>query len=249
MIVAATGVAARVLSSVGLARAAEPPSRPRGIKAIAFDAFPIFDPRPIVSLADEIFPGRGNELGTEWRTRQFEYAWLRIAGRRYADFWKVTRDALVFSAGRLGLELRPRDQDRLMDAYLNLRAWPDVAPALDRLKKSGLRLALLSNFSPAMLDGCVKSAGLAGIFDHALSTDRAKTYKPDPRAYQLGIDVLGLRREEILFVAHAGWDAAGAKWFGYPTFWVNRLKLPKDELDVTPDGSGGALSDLVRFMA
>ena len=56
------------------------------------------------------------------------------------------------------------------------------------------------------------------MFEQVLSSDRAKTYKPDPRAYQLGVDALQVKREEILFVAFAGWDAAGAKLFGYPTF-------------------------------
>ena len=56
------------------------------VQAIAFDAFPIFDPRPIFALADELFPGRGAELGKVWRTRQFEYTWLRTVAGRYPTF-------------------------------------------------------------------------------------------------------------------------------------------------------------------
>jgi FMN phosphatase YigB (HAD superfamily) len=69
-----------------------------------------------------------------------------------------------------------------------------------------------------MLDADVKSAGLTGMFEQILSTDQAKTYKPDPRAYQLGVDTLGLKRNEILFVAFAGWDAAGASCLGIRYF-------------------------------
>jgi 2-haloacid dehalogenase len=122
-------------------------------------------------------------------------------------------------------------------------------PALGRLKKSAVQLALLSNFTPAMLDACIRSSGLDGMFEQVLSTDRAKTYKPDPHAYQLGTDSLKLKREEILFVAFAGWDAAGAKAFGYPTFWVNRLKVPVEELGEVPDGRGNDLSDLHEFLS
>jgi 2-haloacid dehalogenase len=218
------------------------------IKAIAFDAFPVFDPRPVVALADQFFPGKGIDLSSEWRTRQFEYAWLRVALRRYVDFWQVTQDALVFATNKLKVELSPQQRDRLMNAYLELKTWPDVVPVLSALKRSGIRLAFLSNFTPKMLDGCIRSAGLDGMFEPVLSTDQAKTYKPDPRAYQLGTDILKLRREEILFVAFAGWDAAGAKAFGYPTFWVNRLQLPVEELGELPDGSGSNLSGLVRFL-
>src|SRR5215471_12224549 len=185
------------------------------IKAIAFDAFPIFDPRPVFALAEQLFPGHGAELSNEWRTRQFEYTWLRIADQHYADFWQVTADALVFATDKLGLELTADKREKLMNVYLELKPWPDVPAALASLKQSGLRLALLSNFTRRMLEANIKSAALTGMFEQIISTDEAKTYKPDPRAYQLGTETLKLPREEILFVAYAGWDTAGAKLFGY----------------------------------
>ena len=48
--------------------------------------------------------------------------------------------------------------------------------------------------------------------------------------------------------AIAGWDVARAKWFGYPTFWVNRSNAPAEELGVAPDGAGADLNDLVKFV-
>ena len=218
------------------------------IKAVAFDAFPIFDPRPVFALAEELFPGNGAALSEEWRTRQFEYTWLRVVAQRYADFWHVTEDALTFAANKLKLDLSAEKREKLMSGYLNLKAWPDVLPALSALKNSGLKLAFLSNFTQHMLQANLKSAGLPGIFEHVISTDLARTFKPDPRAYQLGIESLGLQRNQILFVAFAGWDAAGAKLFGYPTFWVNRLKAPAEELDALPDASGGSLLELAQFL-
>ena len=58
-----------------------------------------------------------------------------------------------------------------------------------------------------------------------------------------------LPREQVLFVAFAGWDAAGASRFGYQTYWVNRMKLPAEELGHVPDGIGRSLDDLVSFLA
>jgi 2-haloacid dehalogenase len=187
-------------------------------------------------------------LSDEWRLRQFEYAWLRLLSGTYADFWQVTQDALVFAARKLKLELDPDKRAELMNSFLALVPWPDVVPALDSLAKSGLRLVLLSNLTPRMLEANLARSGLSARFDRVLSTDRARTYKPDPRAYRLGSEALGLRPEEILFVAHAGWDAAGAKAFGYPAFWVNRSGLPPEELGALPDAEGRDLSDLVRFI-
>ena len=106
------------------------------------------------------------------------------------------------------------------------------------MKKDGLRLAFLSNATPQMLEAAIRNSSLEGVFEQAISTDRIRSYKPDPRAYQLGVDVLGLPAKEILFAAFAGWDATGAKWFGYPTFWVNRAGAPAEELGAPPDGSG-----------
>jgi 2-haloacid dehalogenase len=244
---AAAGIAAGVLASVPCANAVDHVLKSQ-IKALAFDGFPVFDPRPVFALAEELFPGRGADLSNEWRIRQFEYTWLRVASQHYADFWQVTQDALVFAANRLKLELTTETHEKLMDAYLKLKTWPDAIPALTSLKKSGYRLAFLNNFTPGMLEANMRNAGLDGMFDYVLSSDRVKTFKPDPRAYQLGIDEMKLKRGEILFVAHAGWDASGAKLFGYPVYWVNRQNLPPEEFGPLPDGSGDTLSQLVQFL-
>jgi 2-haloacid dehalogenase len=223
-------------------------AKPAKIKAIAFDAFPIFDPRPVSALAEQLFPGNGAELTNAWRTRQFEYQWLRALSGNFADFRQATEESLIFAAELLKLDLTPEKQKALMDAYLELKAYPDVLSALKTLKSLGIRLAFLSNATPKILESGVKNSGLGGFFEYVISTDAIKTYKPDPRAYQMAIDAFGLKKEEILFVAFAGWDAAGAKSFGYTTFWVNRLNLPGERLGVSPDAVGKNLNDLVDFV-
>jgi len=218
------------------------------IKAIAFDGFPIIDPRPVFARAEEIFPGQGSELSNAWRIRQFEYTWLRSLGGRYVDFWQVTEAALVFAAKSLKIELSAGQRDHLMQTYLELKAWPDVAPALQQLRGAGIRMAFLSNLTDAMLDAAVRNSGLEGFFEGHLSTDKVSAFKPDSRAYQMGVDAFGLRKEQIAFAAFAAWDAAGAKWFGYPTFWVNRSNAPVEQLGVVPDGVGSGMADLVKFV-
>jgi 2-haloacid dehalogenase len=218
------------------------------VKAVAFDAFPVLDPRPVFALAENLFPGKGADLAAAWRTRQFEYTWLRTASHQYVDFWRVTEDALVFAAKLLKLDLPSNQRVRLMDAYLAIRCWPEAPGALRALRNAGIRLAFLSNMTQEMLEAGIRNSGLDGIFEHVLSTDRVTAFKPDPRAYQMGIDAFGLRREEIMFVAFAGWDAAGAKAFGYPTFWVNRQNQPAEELGVGADHSGTTLDDVVRYV-
>jgi 2-haloacid dehalogenase len=135
-----------------------------------------------------------------------------------------------------------------MGAFFAFRPWPEAVAALRRMKAAGIRLAFLSNFTEEMLDAAVRSCRLEGLFDPHLSTDRVRAFKPDARAYQMAVDAFGLSREEIAFAAFGGWDAAGAKVFGYPTFWVNRLQLPVERLGVAPDGTGANLDDLERFV-
>jgi 2-haloacid dehalogenase len=217
-------------------------------KAIAFDGFPIIDPRPVATRAEEAFPGHGARLIDAWRTKQFEYTWLRTLSRRYADFWQVTEEALVFAANSIKLDLTAAKRAQLMQTFLELKTWPDAAPALRELKTKGIRMAFLANFTTTMLDASIRNAGLDGVLEPHLSTDRVGAYKPDPRAYQMALGAFGMAREEIIFAASAGWDAAGAKMFGYPTFWINRANLPAEELGVTADGTGSGLADLVKFV-
>ena len=87
------------------------------------------------------------------------------------------------------------------------------------------------------------------LFSDIFSTDINHSYKPSPRAYKIAIDHLKLKKSEIGFVAFAGWDAFGAKAFGYPTYWINRQNQVKEELGVTPDWTGNNLNDLVHYLA
>ena len=209
--------------------------RPARIRAVAFDAFVIFDPRVVGQRAEELFPGKGSELANLWRSRQFEYTWLRTTGQHYRDFWHVTEDALHYAAGSMRLQLSTGQRERLMSAYRELPLWPDSHQAIAELNRRRIRMAFLSNFTAEMLDANLKRASLESRFEEHLSTDRVHAFKPSPHAYQMALDRFGLPRQEIAFAAFAPWDAVGAKWFGYPTIWVNRANAPEELLGVDPD--------------
>lgn len=225
------------------------PGAPRPIRAIAFDLFTIFDPRSVTAAVEAAVPGGGAAaFALAWRTRQFEYAWLRAAGDRYADFRTITDDALGVTAREHRIELSAAARGRLVDAYTELAPWPDSVAALRGMRQAGLRLAPLANYSPAMIAALLRHAGIDGLFEHQISTDAARTFKPHPRAYQLGVDRFGLARDEIAFAAFGGWDAAGASWFGYPTFWVNRLGIELDPLGATA-AIGRDLTELAAWVS
>src|SRR5262245_9199072 len=197
--------------------------------AVAFDYFVLFNADSVVSAVDRVFPGKGRAFTDIWRTRQFEYARLRSIAGRYVDFSKLTEDALVYAASAVQVEPTTSQRRQLLDAYLHLTPWPDTADALPRSRELNVRVITIANLSPSMLQANAGHAGLTTLFDALISTDANHTYKPDPRAYQLGVDHLRLAKEDIVFAAFGGWDAAGAKSFGYPTVWVNRFNQTAEE--------------------
>jgi 2-haloacid dehalogenase len=222
--------------------------RTHDVRAVAFDAFALFDPRPVFQACETVAPGRGNELAAAWRSRQFEYQWLHALGNRYRDFYAATQAALEFAAHSLKIDLSAGASEQLMQGFFELRAWPDVAASLRALRRAGLKLALLSNATPKILGAALRNSDLDSALDAVISTDRLRTFKPDPRAYQLGVDQLQLPKEQIAFVAFAGWDVAGAKWFGYPTFWNNRQSAAAEALDAAADAAGATLVELLQWL-
>ena len=204
------------------------------IQAIAFDAFTIFDPRPITALARARFGERGDMLAGAWSTKLFGATRLATAARRYADFTTLADASLRFAAGSLDLTLSDEDRSAMIGAYGKLDLWPDVKPALERLKAANLRLVLLSNLSEAALRPNMRRAGIENDLEPPLSTDRVRRFKPTPEAYQMAIDVLRLPKHSIGLAAFAGWDAVGATWFGYRTARINRPAAPEERLDATP---------------
>jgi 2-haloacid dehalogenase len=219
------------------------------IQAIVFDAYgTLFDVYSISALAEKLFPKRGAVLAELWRDKQIEYTRLRTMCSMYKPFWEVTQDALVFACRKLKLALTLDAQNMLMGQYAKLQAFPENLPVLQQLKATGLKLAILSNGNPQMLDSAVEAAGMRGMFSHILSVDTVKKFKTAPEAYQLGPDVFGLSAKNILFVSSNCWDVCGASWFGYTTFWVNRTSAPLEELGVTPDATGTDMKALLQFV-
>jgi len=194
-----------------------------------------------------LFPGFGERLAVLWRDKQIDYTRLTSMSGQYKPFWELTRAGLRFAAKRLGLTLAATAEDRLMNQYRHLSAYPENREVLAELKARDIPAGILSNGDPEMLGVAVKSAGFSGLLAQVLSVHPVRKYKTDPAAYALGPQAFGLAAKEILFVSSNGWDAIGATWFGYTTLWVNRAGLPLEELDTAPTRIGSTLRDVLSF--
>lgn len=216
---------------------------PQRFKAVVFDAYgTVFNVHSVATLAERLFPGAGDRLSQLWRAKQLEYMFLRTLMDRYVPHDQNTELALTYCCKQLGLACGPEERRQLMDAYLWLDPFPDAPAALDAV--SGLRRAILSIGTPAMLEATTRNAGLAGAFDRLLSADKVKLYKPHPAVYQLVLDEFGVERGEVAFVTSNYFDVAGAKAFGFGVFWINRSGQLPDELGLLPDRMLSSLSEL-----
>jgi 2-haloacid dehalogenase len=206
-----------------------------GIKACVFDAYgTLFDYASAALRCKDILGSKLEPLIALWRDKQLQYTWLRASQNRHADFWRVTGDALDFALESLGIADAAL-RERLMQLYLQLDPFPEVPSILANLKAAGLKTAILSNGTPAMLDAIVQSAGLAASFDAVLSVEQAGVFKPHPDVYGLATDHFAVAPSAIVFVSSNGWDAYAASAFGMRVVWCNRYAQRPERLPGKPD--------------
>jgi 2-haloacid dehalogenase len=215
-----------------------------GVKACVFDAYgTLFDLVSAARRCADVLGDRVGPLAALWREKQLSYSWLRAVQGRHADFWQVTGDALDFALETQGIR-EPGLRDRLMDLYLTLEPFPEVPAVLHRLRAAGLKTAILSNGTPAMLDALVAGAGLQDRFDAVLSVEQVGVYKPHPSVYQLALDTLGLPAGAIAFQSSNAWDAFAASAFGMRVVWCNRYGQRPERLPGAPDRQVSSLAEL-----
>lgn len=209
------------------------------ITTCVFDAYgTLFD---VSAAARQVAAEPGREalakvwqkLANDWRLKQLQYTWLRAVADAHADFWAVTQDGLDWALEANNLK-DPELRERLLALYWQLAAYPEVPVMLTALKQAGFNTAILSNGSPDMLEGAVKSAGLTKVLDDVLSVEDVGVFKPHHSVYSLVNERFSCTSDQVLFVSSNGWDAACATGFGFQTVWVNRAGEPMDRLPWTP---------------
>lgn len=217
-----------------------------GIEMCVFDAYgTLYDFNSAVARHRAALGPKADALSEMWRTKQISYTWLRNSMGSYAPFWQVTGEALDHCLTAHGLT-DPAIKTKLLGAYLALDPFPEVPAMIDRLKSAGVRLAILSNGNPEMLEPMVAASTLAGKFEAILSVHPAGIFKPDPRVYRLVEQSCGVKPGGVCFLSSNCWDAHGAAHFGFNTVWINRAGLPDDNL---PGRIATALKDLSQLPA
>ena len=222
-------------------------------RLIAFDAYgTLFDVYSMAQLADDLFPGHGQQLALMWRDRQIEYTRLVTmsdpspsGSKYYLPFWELTIRSLRYVCKRMGLLLTAENERLLMGQYAKLTGFEDGLQVLKTIKKRGISTAILSNGSREMLATVVQSNGMQPYLDRVVTIEDVRLFKTAPQAYELLLKAFPVKKEEILFVSSNAWDVLAAKWFGFDVFWVNRLGHPYEEIGDPPNYEGTSLSTVL----
>jgi 2-haloacid dehalogenase len=218
-------------------------SRPRlaPIDACVFDAYgTLLDVNSATARCRDVLGDQADALSGSWRRKQLEYTWLRSLMGVHADFAQVTAEALGFALEKHGIADADLQQ-RLLDVYRELSAYPEVPKVLAEVRRAGFKTAILSNGTPDMLATAVQAGGIGALFDDIISVESVGIYKPHPSVYQLAVERLGVAAARICFLSSNGWDAAGAAQFGFRVVWINRTREPRERL---PRGPEAELNDL-----
>lgn len=172
-------------------------------------------------------------LGRKWR---MAYLKLTYGCGAYRPYETLVEEAALAS----GLDIS--FAERLRENWHNLQPWSEVVSVLGLLRQQHYQLGVVTNCSDRLGH---QAAELVGVpFDIVVTSDQAGFYKPDPRPYQLALDLAGVKAEEAIFVAGSAYDLIGTAKVGIPTFWHNRIGLKAPENAPLPMKEMTTLTDL-----
>ena len=217
------------------------------IKAVVFDAYgTLFDVNSAAEKCKHKIGNKWESFANFWRTTQLEYTWLRSLMKRHKNFWQITEDSLDKSMRVFNIDKSMKNE--LLNLYKVLSPYPEVKEVLENLKKKNLKLAILSNGTPSLLNELVKSNNLNNLFDDLFSIEQVKVYKPDAKVYEMPVKKYNIEANEIAFLSSNTWDVAGGGNYGYNSVWVNRNNSQFDNLDYQPKNEIGNLSQLLDIV-
>ena len=213
-------------------------------KAIVFDAYgTLFDVNSAAEKCKDKIGTKWEAFANFWRTTQLEYTWLRSLMKRHKNFWEITEDSLDKSMRVFNINKSMKNE--LLNLYKILSPYPEVREVLENLKKKNLKLAILSNGTPDLLNELVVSNKLNNLFDDLFSIEEVKVYKPDSRVYEIPIKKYKIKANEIIFLSANTWDISGGGNYGYNSIWVNRTNSEFDILDYQPKNEINSLTQLL----
>jgi 2-haloacid dehalogenase len=226
----------------------------RDIKALAFDQYgTIVDMQH--GLTEAVAPflerkgwqGKPNSFVTWWRRTHFENSMIdALCDRGHTPYRQIGECAVSYVMDRCGIRYTAEEARWLVSEIEKLKPFPDVVPALEKLRKT-YKLAILSNGDRDMLEAAAPHIGFR--FDHVISVEQAGYFKPHWKTYAKAAEIIGEEPARILFVANHAFDCIGAKSYGMRAAFINRRKRPFGHTAHQPDLIVADFAELAAVMA
>ncbi len=227
----------------------------REIEALVFDLYgTIVDMQN--GLTEAVTPflkkkgwaGRPNSFVTWWRRTHFENSMIdALCDRGHTPYRQIGHRAVSYVMDRCGIPYTQDEVRWLVARIETLEPFPDVVPALERLRGAGYKLAILSNGDRDMLAAAGPHIGFR--FDHVISVEQAGYFKPHWKTYAKAEELIGEDRASCLFVANHAFDCIGAKAYGMRTAFIDRRKRPFGETPYQPDIIVGNFTELAAMLS
>ena len=227
----------------------------REIRALAFDQYgTIVDMQKGLTeavtpfLREKGWQGAPDSFVTWWRRTHFENSMIdALIDRGHTPYRQIGHRAVSYVMDRCKIGYTQDEVRWLVSRIERLEPFPDVVPALERLRAAGYKLAILSNGDRDMLEAAGPNIGFA--FDHVISVQEAGYFKPHWKTYAKACEIIGRERSSILFVANHAFDCIGAKAYGLRAAFIDRRTRPFGETPHQPDLVVGDFAELAAVLA
>jgi 2-haloacid dehalogenase len=237
------------------ARVERPDILRREIGALVFDQYgTIVDmQRGLTEAVTPFLKAKGWEgdpgsFVTWWRRTHFENSMIdALIDRGHTPYRQIGHRAVSYVMDRCRIAYTPDEVRWLVSQIETLKPFPDVVPALQRLRTAGYRLAILSNGDRDMLQAAAPHIGFP--FDHVISVQEAGYFKPHWSTYAKACEIVGEERSSILFVANHAFDCIGARAYGMRAAFIDRRKRPFGETPHRADLVAGDFAELAAALA
>lgn len=177
----------------------------------------------LAPLKNSINKALENESAAEiWFSKLLHYSLVETISNSYHDFSEIGAAIMKMISGNFGKSFPEDEISNILKPVNQLPAYDEVPEALKKLKELNFELIAFSNGKPEVLKRQLDFAGIDKNFDHIISVEECKKYKPHPDAYKYVLKKTGFKADEAMMVAAHGWDVAGAARAGLQTIFVKR---------------------------
>jgi 2-haloacid dehalogenase len=193
-------------------------------------------------LQEKGWGGRPDAFVTWWRRTHFENSMIdALLHREHTPYREIGHRAVSQVLDRSGIKYTKDEVKYLVGEIEKLECFPEVPAALAKLQTK-YKLVVLSNGDPDMLETAKKYHKIP--FDKVISVTEANSFKPHVATYTKAAEILGLKLDQILFVANHAFDVIGAKSAGMRTAMINRRDRPFEQTPHKPDITVPTMKDL-----